>query len=400
MVLRVDLSSSEAGRSVAPPNARAWIEIDLDVLRRNVRALNERLRPGCRLIAVVKGEAYGHGMVPVARAALQAGAASLAVASANEGAELRSAGITAEVLIIGPSLPEDVPLILEHGLVPAVADGAFARLLDREARRPCRVQIEVETGLNRYGIEAAHAIDLVREVRGLRSLELTGIYTHFSAITPEDLPAVTEQWREFRRVLDRLDELGARPFAHACNTLSSALLPHAHLDALRIGGGLHGLGATARSLGLVPTLTLRSRVAAVQRVARGDRVGYGGAHTCARDTTLAVLPCGYADGLTRATWTGRDVLVRGCRVPVVGLVSMNQTVLDVGHVPGGVGPGDEVVLLGPQGRERVRAEERVPPGGSSYEVTTLLPSVLPRIYRGAPVKGTGPRQGARRRRTR
>lgn len=383
MVLRTEISWTDPRRA-RRSDARAWIEVDLGILQGNVAALVGRLHRGCRLIAVVKGDAYGHGMVPAARAALAGGAAALAVANAGEGAELREAGIDAEVMIIGPSVVEDVPLILAHDLVPALADARLAIALDRAADRPCRVQVEVDTGLRRHGVPAGAAVALVRRVRGLRRLRLAGVYTHFGAITPADEPLAREQFTVFRTVLRDLDDDGHRTAVHACNTLSSTLLPGAHFDALRIGGGLHGLGATARALGLTPVLTLRTRVAAVRRVAHGDRVGYGGAHTCARDTTLAVLPCGYADGLPRATWTGRDVLVHGCRAPIVGLVSMNQTIVDVGHVPGRVAPGDEVVLLGAQGKERVRAEERVPAGGSAYEVTTLLGPGLPRSYRNPP----------------
>lgn len=391
MVLRVDLTGPDSGRTHAPPRRlRAWIDVDLAALHRNVDSLVRQLRPGCRLVAVVKGDAYGHGMVPVARTVLGAGAAALAVANAEEGVALRAAGIRAETMIIGPSLPDEVPLIVEHGLVPAIADVALAEALDREVTRAvrfgarrtgaCRVQVEVDTGLRRHGVPAMEAPALVRRIRALPGLSLCGVYTHFCAIRPEHAGLASAQRDIFAEVLRSLRDDGLREPVHACNTLSSALLPDAHFDALRIGGGLHGLGATARELGLEPTLTLRSRVAMVRRVQRGDLVGYGGTHVCERDTVLAVLPCGYADGLTRATWTGRDVLVHGCRVPIVGLVSMNQTIVDVGGVPGPVQPGDEVVLLGAQGGERVRAEERVAPGGSSYEVTTLLSGTLPRFF--------------------
>jgi len=384
MVLRVDLQNSESARvtDTSVGAARIWIEVDLDALQRNVELLQRQMRRGCRLIAVVKGDAYGHGAVAVARAALLAGASALAVANAAEGAELRAAGIAADILIIGPSLPEDIPVIVAHRLIPALADPDLASALDRAATaEPLAVQLEVDSGLRRHGVDAPRTLELVTHVLGLRNLRLAGIYTHFSAITPADADAALAQSAVFDTVLGHLRARGIATFAHACNTLSSTLVPRAHLDALRIGGGLHGLGATSRELGLTPTMTVKSRVAIVRRAAGGDRVGYGGTHTCAGDTTLAVLPCGYADGLPRATWTGRDVLIRGQRAPIAGLVSMNQTIVDVGGIRGGVAPGEEVVLLGAQGDERVRAEENLRTGSSSYEVTTLLHPAVPRSYR-------------------
>jgi alanine racemase len=389
MVRRAELETQSA-TGAATGGLRAWIEVDLRALAANVRALQQRCA-GRRLVAVVKGDAYGHGIEPVARTVLEAGADELAVASAEEGAGLRRAGIEAEVMIIGPSLPADIPSILEHRLVPALAEEDFAQALDAAAGRTpppdgrgsriCRVQIEVDSGLRRHGVDPARARALVRRVKALPFLHLAGLYTHFCAITTEHAGLASAQFEVFGEVLGALRDEGLAAPIHACNTLSSTLLPDAHFDALRIGGGLHGLGATARALGLEPTLSLSSRIALVRPVRAGDRVGYGGTHVCAEDTVLAVLPCGYADGLTRATWTGREVLVRGQRARIVGLVSMNQTILDVGGLCDPAQPGDEVVLLGPQGGDRVRAEERVPPGGSSYEVTTLLSRALPRFYR-------------------
>ena len=384
MVRRAAPYPADRARSNAePPHRRIWAEVDHAALARNVRSLRAGLRRGCHLIAVVKGDAYGHGATAVARSAVAAGASALAVASATEGAELRAAGITAELLVIGPSLVEDLPLILEYDLVPAIADLDFARALEAAARGPCRVQVEVETGLSRFGIDASIAFPLIASIAGSHSLRLAGVYTHFSALQDSDVVSVREQFTVFEGLLAQLHGAGLRPFAHACNTLSSRLLPDAQLDALRIGGGLHGLGSTAAALGLTPILSLHSQIAALQPARAGERVGYGATHCCPRDTLLAILPCGYADGLVRSTWNGRDVLVRGQRAPIVGLVSMNQLVIDVGAVAGGVAVGDEVVLIGQQGGARIRAEERLPPGCSAYELTTLLQPCVPRCHRGA-----------------
>ena len=395
MVRRVHPGSTSSNRSTPTGReTRVWIDVDHEALTANVEKLRARLPEGARLIAVVKGDAYGHGLVEVAGTVVGSGVDTLAVANVDEGARLRAAGVETPIHLIGPSLPHEIPDILEHRLVPALADEGFAVDLDRAAQRHpgCgplgrgpdgrfRVQVEVDSGLRRHGVDAAGARDLVARVRSLPALELAGVYTHFAAITPEHEGLARGQAEIFAEVLRDLRADGLDAEVHACNTLSSTLVPDAWFDAMRIGGGLHGLGATARRLGLEPTLTLRTRVALVRSVQAGDRVGYGGTHVCATDTTLAVLPCGYADGLSRTTWTGREVLIQGRRARIVGLVSMNQMIVDAGGLPEPVWPGDEVVLLGAQGSERVRAEEQVTPGGSSYEVTTLLSASVPRFHR-------------------
>ncbi len=404
MVRRVHPGNTTPSRSIGTGReTRIWIDVDHDVLAANVDRLRARLPQRARLIAVVKGDAYGHSLVDVARTVLASGVDTLAVANVEEGARLRAAGIDATTHLIGPSLPHEIPELLEHRLVPALAEEGFAIDLDRAAQRhphcgplgrgrdgPFPVQIEVDSGLRRHGIDADHARALVARVRQLPALRLTGVYTHFAAITPDHEALAQGQAEVFADVLRTLREDGLDAEIHACNTLSSTLVPDAWFDAMRIGGGLHGLGATARRLGLEPTLTLRTRVALVRQVRAGDRVGYGGTHVCATDTTLAVLPCGYADGLSRTTWTGREVLIQGRRARIVGLVSMNQMIVDVGALPEPVWPGDEVVLLGPQGDERVRAEEQVPVGGSSYEVTTLLSAAIPRRHHAASRRNVGP----------
>lgn len=346
-------------------------------MRSNTGAWRRLLRPGCRLIAVVKADAYGHGAVAIARAVLAAGADELAVATAGEGAQLRAAGIAAPILVVGPSAPGDAEAIVGARLRPAIADLATASALAAAAgERPLEVEIEVDTGMRRHGVAAGEFAALLRALRVHRSLRVVSVFTHFAGLDRAALPALQQQWQAFTAAVGEPGGVFAR---HACNTLATLLLPAAHADAVRIGGGLYGfVPGDLADPGLVPALALKSRVVGVRAAAAGDRVGYGGAHTCARATTLALLPCGYADGLTRAHWNGGDVLLRGGRARIVGHVSMNQMVVDVGDL--GAAIGDEVVLLGRQGDERIRAEARAGPSGSAYEVTSLLRTDLPRRY--------------------
>ncbi len=369
--------------------ARCWIEVDLAAVAHNVRAWLGALRPGSSLTAVVKSDAYGHGMVDVARTALAAGASRLAVACAAEGVALRKAGFTCPVLVVGPSLVSDAATLVAHDLLPAVADHQLAAALAQE-RPGTAVQVEVDTGMSRHGIGVAEAVAFVDDLQRRHGLRVSSLYTHFSAMGPHEVEAVHAQWLRFRGVLELLRRTGTVVEHHACNSLGAYLLPEAHGASVRVGGGLHGLVAQEirASLGLRRTLALKTTVVALRHVPAGTPVGYGSMHVCRRDSTLALLPCGYADGLHRANWSGGDVLVRGQRVPVVGLVSMNQVVVDVTGLEG-VAVGDEVVLIGAQDGAVLEAEERCRHGASPYEICTALHPALPRFLAGNPRTAEG-----------
>ncbi|MEY4830547.1 MAG: alanine racemase [Planctomycetota bacterium] len=361
--------------------ARIWADIDLDAVRGNLARVRARIGARCRIVAVVKANAYGHGASMVARAAIDAGAHELAVADCGEGARLRADGVDAPICILGPSLPEEAQAILENRLVPTVCDFELARALDGSARSQIVVDVELDTGMRRHGVAHEDAVAFVRSLRVFRNLRVRSVFTHFAGLDEEAVVDMRQQWERFCVARSELAQAGYELQAHACNSLGTDILPEAHADAVRVGGALYGFDAGSSPSGLRPALTLKTRVCAVHGAAPGDRVGYGGMYCVERATTLALLPCGYADGLSRAHWNGGHALVRGVRVPIVGHVSMNQTVLDVGDME--IAPGDEVVLLGAQGSLRIRAEERAAAGSSPYEVTTLLRAELVRRYVGA-----------------
>ncbi len=370
----------EANPVLAAP---VWIDVDLDAIAHNVRSFRRLLSPTCRLIAVVKANAYGHGMVPVARAALRAGADELAVATVAEGASLRAAGITQSIQIAGPIAPSEAAAVVQHGLLPSLGSYEIAEALARANRRYLPVQIEVDTGMSRHGVPARELRAFVEHVQARGRLAIAAVFTHFAATGIDDEAAMRAQLATFLTAVEGVRELrGVR--RHACNTLGALRLPAAHLDAVRIGGGLYGFDPFTGSsqpapLALQPALALKARVVGMREVPAGSAVGYGGTFVCARTSRLALLPLGYADGLVRELWNGAAVLVRGVHAPIAGVVSMNQTVVDVTDVPG-ASIGDEVVLLGAQGGKRVAAAARVGPGGSVYEVTTLLRSGLARRW--------------------
>lgn len=373
-MLRIPVESN-AGRA-----ASAWAEVDLGVIADNVRALLARLPAGCRLTAVVKSDAYGHGMVPVARAALQAGAEELVVANVREGARLRAAGVRAPILIAGPTLIEDAAAVVQHGLVAAVGTYEVARALARATRRYLPIQIEVDTGMSRHGVTPASLPQFVRAIEDLGRLAIAGVFTHFAGLDAAAAPEMRGQLQRFLAAVAGVRSLrGVR--RHACNTLGTVLLSEAALDAVRVGGGLYGFDPLrgAGDVRLRPAMSLKAKIVGLRSAEAGERIGYGGGFVCQRPTRLALLPIGYGDGLSRGLWRGADVLVRGRRAPIVGAISMNQTTVDVTDVPGVVF-GEQVVLLGAVAGDALRPEDRASADASPYEVTTALGPSVPRVY--------------------
>lgn len=356
-----------------------WIDIDTGALAHNVRALRSRLAPSCELIAVVKANAYGHGAVAIARAVLAAGAGSLAVGRVDEGVELRAAGIAAPIAVIGPVAPGEAAAAVAAGLEPTLATMAQLDAFSAAAGRDgLDCHVEVDTGMRRHGIDAAGFAAFVRALRARGRLRLRSVFTHFAGLDVAAVDSMRAQLRCFEATLARVRDLGAVR-RHACNTHGMCSLPEAHLDAVRVGGGLYGFAPPGGTdLGLRPVLSLRARCVLVRDVARGERVGYGSTLQCARPSRLALLPIGYADGLARDAWHDAEVLVRGRRASIAGLISMNQMLVDVTDVTG-VAAGDIFALLGRDGDATIAAEERVRPGGSVYEVTSLLRAGLPRF---------------------
>lgn len=357
-------------------SARTVARIDLSAVRHNVRALLARAG-GARLMAVVKADAYGHGAVPVARAALDAGADSLAVVTAEEGAELREAGVEAPILVFTDLLPEKLALAAAHGLTVTAHSLRSARCI--AAVPGLRAHLKVNTGMNRWGV-APEEVGAARRVLGDR---LAGVYTHLAS-ADSDPDATHRQLDVFDGVL-KAHPFGGMP-VHAANSAATLWHPRARHDLVRPGVAVYGLhpGGDAGDPceeGLRPVMSLVSYVAAVRRLEPGDGVSYGLTFRAEEPVYAATVPCGYAEGYRR-TLSGRGAaLVRGRRRPVLGRVTMDAVVLGVDEE---VEVGDEVVLLGEQDAGRVGAEELGRLAGTiNYEITTGVdPRRVERLYLG------------------
>lgn len=359
-----------------------WAEIDLDSLERNVRELCRRAK-GAALLAVVKANAYGHGAVPVARAALAAGAQRLGVICVDEGEELRRAGIDAPILVMGHTPPAQAEAVVELGLTPTVnsqqlglALSRFASL--RDAEQP--VHLKVETGLNRYGLLPEEAVALAEWLQTLPGLRVEGLFTHFASGDESDKTYTMQQFATFMEVANRLPWI---PLRHVANTGTLLDMPDLSLELVRPGIGIYGCYPStevSHSVELRPVLSLKSRVTRLKRLDPGETVSYGRTWTAPRPSTVALLMCGYGDGLRRALSNRGSVLVRGQRAPIVGRVAMDMSVADVTNIRD-VTLDDEVVIIGRQGSEEITADEIAQLCDTiSYEILTGITARVPRLY--------------------
>lgn len=390
---------------------RAWIEVDLAAIRHNLKRLSKWAAPA-RFLAVVKSDAYGHGMEAVARVAVEEGAWGLAVVNIDEGLRLRSAGFTCPVVIVGPIFAFELRAALQAGLslpiysreiLEAVAAAAS------EAEVVARVHIKFDTGLGRLALPYDQALEFLSQVRDTPGLHFEGLYSHLADAEGLDQRYTLQQFTRFQEVQQTAAGLGMTPeISHLSASAASMLLQPARLDAVRLGIAMYGLwpaeetrllllsrghnlfqelnlhfqsGLTPELDDLLqPALSYKTRIAQIKELPADSSVGYGCTFVTQRPSRLAVLPVGYYEGYDRHLSNCGEVLVRGRRARVLGRVCMNVVTVDVTDIAG-VALDDEVVLLGRQGRNQVSAEEwgrRI--GTINYEVVTRLPAHLPRVY--------------------
>lgn len=365
----------------------SWIAVDLDAIEANAAAIVRAIEPA-HLCAVVKADAYGHGDVPVAEAAISGGATWLGVALISEGIRLREAGIDAPILVLAEPEPSDIPSVISWNLTPTVYRQAFTTALAKAAEAAdtvVPVHLKVDTGMHRVGADPDDAIAIARLIADEPGVELQGVWTHF-AVAEDDREFTEQQLLAFNDFRKRLDDDGITPeIAHAANTAGALDHPDARYDLARVGLGIYGLRpapGVGKNVELRPAMRVLSRVSHTRRHASGTRPSYGRVRPLEAEATVATVPVGYADGVARRlSSTGGEVLINGHRYPFAGTVTMDQIVIDVGDDP--VSVGDEVVLLGPQGSEEISAEEWAERLDTiNYEIVCDFGPRLPRVYTG------------------
>jgi alanine racemase len=354
-------------------------EVNLESIRHNVRAL---IPPDAELMAVVKADGYGHGDIAVARAALEAGATWLGVALVEEGIRLREAGIDAPILVLSELPRGSEREATAARLTPTCYTDEGLRALAEAGGG--QVHLKVDTGMHRVGLPPERAPAFC-SAAGEAGLRVEGVWTHFARSEELDDPTTAEQLKRFEEALDAVEAAGHRPrYRHAANSGATIARPETHLDLVRVGIAMYGILPGPQLEGRIelrPAMRLWSRVSMVKRLPAGEGMSYGHRYRLQRESTIATVPIGYADGYMRALSNVGRALIGGRRHPVAGSVTMDQLMVDCGDHP--VRAGDEVVLLGRQGEEEIRAEEVAAWAGTiGYEVVTSVSPRVPREHRG------------------
>lgn len=350
---------------------RAWIELDQDSLRHNVNEFRNAMRPGCELMAVMKAEAYGHGMYEAAVCVSRMGVNAFAVASVEEGIRLRRFGISGEILILGYTDPERAKELCGYDLTQTLIDYPYARLLNQQ-HKAVKVHVKVDTGMHRLGFGKGEA-DRIAHVFSMKYLKVCGIYTHLCAadsLEAEDVRFTKQQIGSFYGLLEKLKERGiAIPKVHIQSSYGFLNYPELPCDYVRAGIALYGVlsapgDRTRLELDLRPVLSLKSKVVLIRKIRTGESVGYGRAFTAERDSRIAVLPLGYGDGLPRNLSCGRtQAVIRGQRVPVIGRICMDQLMVDITDAHG-IFVGDTATFIGWDGSMEATAPDLADQGGT------------------------------------
>ena len=370
---------------------RALARVNLAAIERNVGRLRSGLAPGAELCAVVKANGYGHGAVPVARAALAGGARRLAVATAEEAAELRADGIDAPLLVMGAISEQELPVALAaraelvawserfvSDVARALTDSAWA------SAGPVRIHVKLDTGMGRLGTRAPdEAVRVAERIAAAGpTLELAGAMTHFAS-ADEDPEFTADQLSRFEPFVRELRGRWTAIVGHAANSAATLRVPASHFDFVRCGIAVYGcdpMNEDPEGHGLEPALELSSYVAAVKRAGPGESAGYGRRFIAPAETWIATVPIGYGDGIRRALTNNCDVLIAGQRYPLVGTVSMDNITVDVGS-PDAVAIGDRVTIIGRDGVQRQTAEDLARRIGTiNYEILCGISARVPRSY--------------------
>lgn len=382
------------------PRRPAWVEINLTQLRRNLEIIRADMPPALKWCSVVKDQAYGHGAVEIAHETVHAGASLLAVATLDEALELRQAQpppsqiqrrpslsrTEMPILIFGERPANELAVCVENNFSIFANDPAQARQVNTAAKKSGKrvdIHVEIDTGLNRYGVRWNKALPAIEAVMQGDHLQLAGVMTHFAMSDELDKTFANEQRRRFEEVLHEQKNFGAKSILrHACNSGGYLDLPSAHFDMVRIGIlplGVYPSKVCRRLAGLLPIMSVKTRVAAMKEIEPGDTVGYGMRYRAESPRQIAVLPIGYGDGFPRLRNTGY-VLLHGQRAPIIGGNAMDAMMIDVTDIPQ-TQLWDEVVIMGKQGEDEISVHDLAAWGNTvSYDIMTRWSVRMPRVY--------------------
>ena len=365
---------------------KTWAEIDHEALRFNIQQIRNLVGPRVKILASVKAEGYGHGAVSVSRTALSAGAEWLGVSHVKEALELRSFFPNVPILILSSGMSGHTRLIVRNRLTPVVCSLEIARDLAAAALASgtiANIHVMLDTGMGRIGVWHENSLTFLKRISQIKGIRLEGLASHFAAADDQDSTFTDRQLNDFLKVSDEVGEMGIDiPLHHIANSAALIHNRETHLDMVRPGIMLYGVYPDPRSRSLIdlkPVLSLKTRIAYLKTVEPGRTISYGLTYLVKKKTRVATLPIGYGDGFSRAHSSRGEVLIRGQRAPIIGIVTMDQIMVDVGNIDG-VAVGDEAVLIGEQGAVRITAEEAAEKIGTiSYEVLAQLGKRVSRV---------------------
>lgn len=364
-----------------------WVEIDLDAIAYNCRQVKKWIGEKTELAAVIKGNAYGHGTVMVAKIALENGATRFAAARVDEAVQVRKAGIEAPILVLGYVPAEEMETVVRWRITPPIMHWHTAEAVSGISSSQgviTPVHVKVDTGMGRFGLFPDEVVDFVKRLIELPGIRLEGLYTQFAVADEADKTYTYKQWDIYKKVLKDLEEAGIHiPIRHVCNSAATLNFPEMHLEMVRCGTAIYGhypSPVTNHSVPLRPAMTLKSRVGRIRTLPSGSSTSYGRTYTTTRPTTVALVPIGFGDGLSRKLSNKGSVLIRGKRAPIVGRVCMDQCIVDVSAIPD-VQQDDEAVLFGRQDGAEITAEEIASLMDSiNYVVLKAVTARVPRVY--------------------
>ena len=340
-----------------------WTEVNLDAIAQNVKNIKKLIGKKKELMAVVKGNAYGHDILEISSVVLENGATRLAVARLEEAIFLRKAGITVPILVLGLTLKPQAESLVSYDITPTVCEFEMIEKLSESAvqmNKMAKIHLKVDTGMGRIGIFPDDVLRFIKRIKTLKKVEIEGIFTHFSVADEKDKFYTEEQFRKFIEILTILEKEGIKiPIKHVGNSATLLDLPHMWLDMVRPGLAIYGLYPSKevkKTINLIPAQQFKTKIVFIKELPRGESISYGRIYITKRRMRVASLPVGYADGYNRLLSNQGEVLVRGQRVPIIGRVCMDQCMIDVTNLTQ-VEIGDEVVLWGRQGEEMITVEE-------------------------------------------
>ncbi|PFO84206.1 MULTISPECIES: alanine racemase [Bacillus cereus group] len=366
------------------------VEVNLDAIKHNVREFKKRVNDeNMTMMAAVKANAYGHGAVEVAKAAIEAGVNQLAVAFVDEGIELREAGISVPILILGYTPVEAAKDAIEYDIMMTVYRIEDLKGIDEVAKRlgkKARIQVKIDTGMSRIGLQEEEVAPFLEELKNMKHIEMEGVFTHYSTADEIDKTYTNMQTNLFEKAVTTAKEMGIHlPYIHSSNSAGSMELSNTFQNMVRVGIGIYGMYPSQEVdhtvVSLQPALSLKSKVAHIKHAKKNRGVSYGNTYVATGEEWIATVPIGYADGYNRQLSNKGHALINGVRVPVLGRVCMDQLMLDVTNAMP-VQVGDEVVFYGKQGEEEIPVEEIADMLGTiNYEVTCMLDRRIPRVYK-------------------